>query len=120
MSEQGKWPKSVNVLGVTYEINVVEREKDLYMKENNCDGWCDKTSHKIVAAAEDKDNELECYESYLRKIIRHEIIHAFLFESGLGENWSHSGYGHDETYVDWFAIQFPKIQAAFREAGVDF
>ncbi|WP_394967432.1 hypothetical protein [Candidatus Allofournierella merdipullorum] len=48
-----------------------------------------------------------------RKIIRHEIIHAFLFESGLAEN---SDWAQIEEMVDFFAIQFPKLQKAFEEA----
>ena len=114
------WPKTVNVLGVVYEINVVKRSDDPCMSKNNFDGWCDKTSKKICVAAEDDENELDVYEQYLKKIIRHEIIHAFLFESGLGENWSHPAIGHDETYVDWFAMQYPKISAAFESVGVGF
>lgn len=49
--------------------------------------------------------------------MRHEIIHAFLAESGLQANYEHyRQFGHDETLVDWMAIQFPKIYKAFREA----
>lgn len=50
------------------------------------------------------------------KVLRHEIIHAFLFESGLQENYHNEKWGHDEIMIDWFAIQFPKIQKAFYEA----
>lgn len=49
--------------------------------------------------------------------MRHEIIHAFLFESGLSENFTHPEYGHDETYVDWIASQFPKMCEVFKEVG---
>ena len=45
-----------------------------------------------------------------------EIIHAFMFESGLGSSWQHAEeFGHDETTVDWFARQFTKIHKAFVE-----
>ena len=48
-----------------------------------------------------------------------EIIHAFMFESGLGYSWQHAEeFGHDETTVDWFARQFAKIHKAFVEWGV--
>lgn len=49
--------------------------------------------------------------------LRHEIIHAFLLESGLGYNIEHKEYGHEETMIDWLAIQSPKIFKAFKEAG---
>lgn len=46
----------------------------------------------------------------LERVIRHELIHAYVYESGLedygGEtpNWS-----TNEMTVDWFAYQMPKI-----------
>lgn len=37
-------------------------------------------------------------------------------ESGLQANWKHiECYGHDETTVDWLAIQFPKILKTYQE-----
>ncbi len=44
---------------------------------------------------------------------RHEIIHAFLFESGLAEN---SEWAQNEEMVDFFAIQFPKLMEVFKNA----
>jgi len=52
-----------------------------------------------------------------RATIRHEIIHAFLFESGLGFNFEHNERGQEELMVDWIAMQYPKIKAAFEKAG---
>lgn len=42
-------------------------------------------------------------------MIRHELVHAFLFESGLSVN----SWADNEEIVDWIAIQFPKLQAGF-------
>ena len=54
--------------------------------------------------------------SYTKKVLRHEIIHAFLYESGL---WNNSGdveaWAQSEEMTDWFSIQFPKILRAFQE-----
>ncbi|HJA90843.1 MAG TPA: hypothetical protein H9948_08655 [Candidatus Jeotgalibaca merdavium] len=47
----------------------------------------------------------------MNKNIRHELIHVFLFESGLGEN---SQWAQNEEMVDWFARQFPKLLKAFQ------
>ena len=41
-----------------------------------------------------------------KKNLRHEIVHAFLFESGLAEN---SEWAYNEEMVDWIAKQGPKI-----------
>ena len=54
----------------------------------------------------------------MKKQLRHEIIHAFLSESGLDCNFEHlKQFGHEETMVDWIAIQFPKIYEVYKEVG---
>jgi hypothetical protein len=106
--------KKVNVLGTEYTIGIKKKEEDKFLEK--CDGYCDKTSKKIVVVAEPEDNELEIFSEYQKKVTRHEIIHAFLMESGLQENFKHEEWGHDETVIDWIAIQFPKMLKAFQEA----
>ena len=49
---------------------------------------------------------------YQRKVIRHELTHALLFESGLSND---SSWAENEEVVDWIAIQFPKMIKAFEE-----
>ena len=104
----------VNILGTTYTIEERSSAEDPTLE--SCDGYCDKTSKKIVVAKKEKDCNLDDFEWYKRKVMRHEIIHAFLFESGLHENFTHRD-GHDETYVDWIAAQFPKMALVFGKAG---
>ena len=106
--------KVVNVLGTDYTVSIASKDEDKYLEK--CDGYCDKTSKKIVVLSKSDDNELENFEEYQKKVIRHEIIHAFFFESGLHENFRHEEWGHDETTIDWFAVQFPKMLRAFKEA----
>ena len=104
----------IDVLGTEYTILKKSKAEDAYL--NNCDGYCDKSSHTIVVTVREDDCELTNFDVYQKKILRHEIIHAFLFESGLHENWKHDQCGHDETYVDWIAVQFPKLLNAFKAA----
>lgn len=104
----------IDVLGTKYTIIETTAQKDSFL--NNCDGYCDKTTKKIVVKAEFDESELGDYSVYLKKIKRHEIIHAFLFESGLHENFKHDEWGHEETVVDWIAVQFPKMLIAFKAA----
>ena len=49
-----------------------------------------------------------------KRILRHEIIHAFAFESGLADD---SAWAMDEEMTDWIAHQFPKMLAAFKAVG---
>lgn len=104
----------LNILGTEYTLCIASEQEDPKLKK--MDGYCDKTSKKMVVSEKAEDSDLEDFAVYQRKCIRHEIIHAFLFESGLHENFTHPEYGHDETYVDWIATQWPKIAAAFAEA----
>lgn len=108
--------KMINILGTVYRVRIASDTEETKLRE--VDGYCDKTTKTIYVAEKSYDSDLGDFESYQRKCMRHEIIHAFLFESGLHENWQHR-QGHDETYVDWVAAQFPKLARAFADAGCD-
>ena len=87
-------------------------------KDKDIDGYCDYTSREI-RIRNDNVNEVCDFDELMRKQLRHEIIHAFLAESGLQANFEHyKQFGHEETIVDWFAIQFPKIMKVFKELEI--
>jgi hypothetical protein len=99
----------INVLGTDYRI--VPKE----LKNEDIDGFTDNTAKEIVIRT-DNVNNVGDFDFLQKKQLRHEIIHAFLSESGLQCNWQHmEQFGHDETTVDWFAIQSPKIFKVFQE-----
>lgn len=51
-----------------------------------------------------------------KRVLRHEILHAFLMESGLDVNAnSVENWATNEEMVDWFAIQSPKIFKVYKE-----
>ena len=104
---------TVNILGTKYSIYYKSPSEDKFLRE--CDGYCDKSSKKIVVTTENL--ELENFAEYQKKCLRHEIVHAFMFESGLAENWEHKNFGQEETAVDWVAIQFPKLLEIFKKVG---
>ena len=102
----------IDVLGTEYEIVFVE------LKDADIDGDCDSTAHKIRVRSDNTNNVFDM-EQLQKTTLRHEIIHAFMFESGLGFSWQHpEQFGHDETTVDWFARQFPKILKVYQELDV--
>lgn len=106
----------VNILGTTYRIIEEEDGTDPKLKEN--DGYCDSSSKKIVLLiySDDVMNK-EDMEQVRKQVMRHEIIHAFLCESGLEANAGvpTTGWATNEEMVDWIAIQFPKILEAFQQ-----
>lgn len=101
-----------NILGTTYKI----KRKNL--KNSNTDGWCDNTS-KTIVIRKDNYNNVGNFEYLMKKQLRHEIIHAYLSESGLQSNFENcTQWGHNETMVDWIAIQFPKIYKTYEELNI--
>lgn len=106
----------IDVLGAEYTLAVIRGSKEPRLKD--CDGFCDETTKEmLVENYEDSKGEPNRKQNLLvqtNKVKRHEIIHAFLFESGLAEN---SGWAQNEEMVDFFAIQFPKLLKAFEQAG---
>lgn len=109
----------VNILGTEYTICEKTEEQDCTLKK--CDGYCDKTSKEIVVLKTSADNcDLHNPKWYTHKVLRHEIVHVFLFESGMHEctNWDANERCHNEQLVDWFAIQFPKILAVYQTLGI--
>ena len=74
---------------------------------------------KEIAIRDKNLGNVEDFIAYQKQTLRHEIIHAFMNESGLQDSWQHAQqFGHDETTVDWFAIQSPKIYKVFNELDV--
>lgn len=111
--------RKINVLGTEYTICEKTQEQDHSLKK--CDGYCDKTSKEIVVLKLSADNcELSNPKWYADKVLRHEIVHAFLFESGMHEctNWDAKGSCYNEQLVDWFAIQSSKIFKVYSELGL--
>lgn len=84
------------------------------------DGYTDPSTREIVVD-DMKESQGQIgvkadLESYQKQVVRHEIIHAFLLESGLGSSSnSADGWAMNEEMVDWFAIQSPKIFKVFSE-----
>ena len=100
----------VNILGTKYSIDETNKVDDMNLER--CDGYCDPSVKKIVIGTfQQAPNSLEDLDEYKKRVVRHELVHAFLFESGLGgESW-----GTNEEIVDWIACQFPKLLETFKE-----
>lgn len=109
--------KKVNVLGVDYKISFRSIAEDETFEI--CDGYCDWTTKDIVVRVEPEveKGSLKDMKCYVNKVLRHEIVHAFLFESGLAESSGETdAWAKSEAMVDWFARQGMKIFKAWKEA----
>ena len=113
--EIGRYEAEVSVLGTPYRVLHRNALEDPLLTE--LDGYVD-TSLKVIVVEDGERPERERDQGDLHRvrqaIVRHELVHAFLFESGLAsESWAAS-----EELVDWIALQFPKLLKAFKELDV--
>ena len=103
-----------DVLGAKYKIikgNMVD-----YPQLERMAGYCDFNIHTIVVDEfknPDQDATADM-DAYKKKVLRHELTHAFLRESGLSTN----SWADNEEIVDWIAIQAPKIFEVFTELNL--
>lgn len=100
----------MNILGTEYELI-----HDDTLEEVNQDGCCKIYTKEIrirnvESMLDDADSEKDKKTRY-DEVARHEIIHAFFFESG-NPDWC-----DDEKLVNWIAMQFPKMLQVFQEYG---
>lgn len=111
----------VNILGSEWNVKFGSEKE--YPNLTNVDGYTDLSTREIVVddmeASQGQIGAKADLESYQKQVVRHEIIHAFLLESGLDSNSnSADSWAVNEEMVDWFAIQSPKIFKVFNEYGL--
>jgi hypothetical protein len=110
----------IDIMGVEYAVHRVNPYEQIHggkgLDEQGMGGFCDYDLKEIyvadMSATKGWENEPQLkIKEREKRILRHEITHAFLFESGL--NWDSSvlqdGWATNEEMVDWFAIQGEKI-----------
>lgn len=110
----------VNILGTKYKIKFRTTNEDKRLEE--ADGICDPSVRELtILDYEREPKDIMSYQDLKRKMnttVRHEIIHAFFYESGLWHASNSVGsWAVDEEMIDWIAIQSPKLYKAFREVG---
>lgn len=108
----------INILGSEWSVKFGNEET--YPNLTNVDGYTDLSIREIVVddmkASQGQIEAKADLKSYQKQVVRHEIIHAFLLESGLDSNSNSAGsWAVNEEMVDWFAIQSPKIFKVFNE-----
>jgi hypothetical protein len=115
--------KKVNILGTTYKVYLnVPTPKDPHL--NGLFGYTSFHDKKIVAAdvrtipGWESASADAAWDSFA-STVRHEVIHAYLMESGLnGSSNPANCWALNEEMIDWFAIQMPKLLKTFCELGV--
>ena len=86
----------IDIMGKTWTIKEYEHSGRALIDEN-IDGYT-SDSARVICIYANKDVSDPVINR--ARTLRHEIIHAYLFECGLGHNLEHIGSGHSETMVD--------------------
>lgn len=113
----------VNILGTDYQILVKKYDEDEVFERRSIDGYCNGLTKEIVICDmhthkgweyETKETIKVCH----KEILRHEIVHAFLNESGLQDSTFtyDGGWAKNEEMVDWIALQGLKLYEAWKSA----
>lgn len=115
-------PHVVNVLGQPYSIRYLPGEHDAF-EDRTLSGVVNLVDKIIYIStdlvtdvlSEDKQITPAGVRERIGQVIRHEMVHAFLYESGLNTecDWANS-----EEMVDWLALKIGKISDEMHLAGV--
>ena len=116
--------QTISILGAEYLFAVRSYKDDPEFERLGCDGYhdgpirlmvvCDLKTHPDYQG----ETPQHCSE-YQKVVARHEIEHAFLYQSGLCASSfiPRNGWAANEEMVDWHAHQGPKIYAAWKQVG---
>lgn len=102
----------IDILGIEYTLTEATGSTDSVLVGK--DGYCD-TSTKTCVVDEMNNISQDAKKNlpeYKKSVKRHELIHAFLYESGLDV----CSWANNEETIDWLAIQFPKLLKVFKAA----
>lgn len=113
----------VSILGERYVVELTSYQEDNWFEKYHISGYCCGLSKRIVVCDPNTnpnwiDEADSTKKAELKATIRHEIVHAFLHESGLTEASIiyDKPWATNEEMVEWFALQGPKIYRAWKEA----
>lgn len=108
--------RCVNVMGVEYRVEFRKQEDDEFLKEKS--GYCDFFEKLIVIELQESGWESEEAENnFYKHILRHELVHATLYESGLSYD-SENKWAINEEIVDWIASQGRKLNQIWNQGDL--
>lgn len=115
---------TANILGTSYEIIVKKYDEDEIFERNSFCGYCDPYAKAIILCDMNtykgwENEDQVTIENCHKENLRHEIVHAFFYESGLWDNTNRDigAWAKNEEMVDWIAMQGVKLFKAWSEVG---
>lgn len=120
--EKQLFPEYVNVLGVPWKIVIKKFEDDPYFDKHSANGYCSTPDREVCICENrtwpgEQDESESFHINVMKQTLRHELTHAFLYESGLYDSGHRTNcWSRDEEIVDWIAIQGQKLYRLWQEA----
>lgn len=117
-------PPFVDILGTPWKIETLTSKQEPYFEKDNICGYCSGSGKRIVLLDIANEEEYEAFQNeeldnLYKRTLRHEIVHAFLYSSGLASDslvYKHA-WARNEEMIDWIAIQGCKIYKAWQDAN---
>lgn len=109
--------KTVDILGSKWTIKYVDDDPAF----EQANGYTNDAAREItIENVKISDDPLlyDMQSQYInqKRVLRHELIHAYLYESGLGDSSNNcDAWAVNEEMVDWFARNIPKMIVTFKE-----
>lgn len=109
--------KIVDILGSKWTIKYVDDDPAF----EQANGYTNDAAREIVienVKTSDDPLNFDMQSQYInqKRVLRHELIHAYLYESGLGDSSnSCDAWAVNEEMTDWFARNIPKMIITFKE-----
>lgn len=107
--------RKVNICGVDWTIRIVPADDDRLKNSIEANGVCESYTKEVFVRDYTEQNDPKQYlniEMYVKKVIRHELIHAFFFET------AHQSIYEDETITETLAQTLPKLAKIMEEADL--
>lgn len=109
----------VNILGSMWTVKFEPVSSS--PRYEKCNGWCDNSVKEChIGIRPESDMQQMKMIDFYKSIARHEIIHAFLYESGIvtAASIRTNKWCKDEMMIDWMAAQMPKIYDVFEQLNI--
>lgn len=101
--------KKIKVLDVNYTL-ILDSSQTNEIYDSSL-GYCEEAIHEIgIDTFSSPVGTLQ-----FNRVLRHELTHAFLAESGLADS---SEWATNEEMVDWIARMFPRMEKIFKELKI--
>lgn len=104
----------INIFGQPYSVRIGKRgEMPPCLKDKS--GYCDRSIHEIGIREirnSPQFGDMQDLAARMKETLRHEIVHAALFESGLIDN---RNYDHEEI-ADWLSIKAHALHEIMADA----